>query len=158
MVVLAWDNLSFTQQFVESVRQHTDVPYELIVVDNGSRWDAAAYAELAADRAVMNRTNLGFARGMNQGLEVARARHVAFCNNDTVMPEGWASRLLETAAAHPNAGIVVPALTDRATSPARSPEPTCSSPPAAPPTPTTSAWSTSASSPTSRGSCPSTTS
>lgn len=112
VVVLAWDNLPFTQQFVESVRQHTDVPYELIVVDNGSRWDAAAYADLAADRAVMNRTNLGFARGMNQGLEVARAPYVAFCNNDTVMPEGWASRLLETAAAHPNAGIVVPALTE----------------------------------------------
>ena len=36
VVVLAWDNLPYTQQFVESVRRHTDVPYELIIVDNGS--------------------------------------------------------------------------------------------------------------------------
>jgi GT2 family glycosyltransferase len=111
VVVLAWDNLQYTQLFVESIRQHTDVPYELIIVDNGSAWEPAHYAALAADQAVMNETNLGFARGMNQGLEVARGPYVAFCNNDTVVPSGWASKLIETAERHPNAAIVVPALT-----------------------------------------------
>ncbi|MGZ4760276.1 MAG: glycosyltransferase [Acidimicrobiales bacterium] len=111
VVVLAWDNLGYTQDFVESVRQHTDVPYELIIVDNGSRWVAADYAGAAADVPVLNERNLGFAHGMNQGLAAAKGRHVAFCNNDTVLPAGWASRLVETADAHPEAGIVVPALT-----------------------------------------------
>jgi GT2 family glycosyltransferase len=112
VVVLAWDNLEYTQLFVESVRQQTDVPYELIIVDNGSQWEAAHYAERAADTAVMNETNLGFARGMNQGLAIASGEYVAFCNNDTILPEGWATKLVETAEAHPNAGIVVPALTE----------------------------------------------
>lgn len=112
VVTLAWDNLPYTQDFVESVHQHTDVPYELIIVDNGSAWLPANYAQAAADVAVMNETNLGFAKGMNQGLRAARGRYIAFCNNDTVLPEAWASRLLETAAAHPNAGIVVPAITE----------------------------------------------
>jgi glycosyltransferase involved in cell wall biosynthesis/GT2 family glycosyltransferase len=111
VVVPAWDNLPYTQLFVESVRQHTDVPYELVVVDNGSQWEAAHYAEAAADVSVMNATNLGFARGMNQGLEVARGSYVAFCNNDTILPPGWASKLIETAEANPRAAIVVPALT-----------------------------------------------
>ncbi len=111
IVVLAWDNLAYTQDFVESVRRHTDVPYELIIVDNGSHWEAANYAALAADVAVLNDRNLGFAAGMNCGLGVARGRHVAFCNNDTVLPEAWAGRLVATAEAHPRAGIVVPALT-----------------------------------------------
>jgi GT2 family glycosyltransferase len=111
VVVLAWDNLEFTQRFVESVRQHTDVSYELIIVDNGSQWEAAHYAAAAADTAIMNQVNLGFARGMNQGLYAARGEFVAFCNNDTVVPEGWAGKLLETAASHPDAAIVVPALT-----------------------------------------------
>jgi glycosyltransferase involved in cell wall biosynthesis/GT2 family glycosyltransferase len=111
VVVLAWDNLEYTQLFVESVRRHTDVPYELIIVDNGSAWEAAHYAELAADVPIMNETNLGFARGMNQGLASAKGDLVAFCNNDTVVPEGWATKLIETAAAHPRAAIVVPALT-----------------------------------------------
>ena len=111
VVVLAWDNLLYTQRFVETVRQRTDVDYELVIVDNGSAWEAASYAAAAADHAVMNDTNLGFSKGMNQGLDVARGAWVAFCNNDTLMPEGWASMLLETARAHPQAGIVVPALT-----------------------------------------------
>lgn len=111
IVVLAWDNLGYTQQFVQSVRQHTDRSHELIIVDNGSAPDAAAYARQAGDRVILNRTNLGFAKGMNQGLTVARGRHVAFCNNDTILPPGWAGHLLETAERHPDAGIVVPALT-----------------------------------------------
>jgi GT2 family glycosyltransferase len=111
VVVLAWDNLHHTQAFVESVRHHTDVPYELIIVDNGSQRDAADYARTAADRAILNPENRGFARGMNQGLMSARAEFVAFCNNDTILPAAWASRLLETARAHPRAAIVVPALT-----------------------------------------------
>jgi GT2 family glycosyltransferase len=111
IVVLAWDNLRYTQLFVESVRQHTHVPFELVIVDNGSAWEAASYAAAAADTAVLNDRNLGFATGMNQGLAAARGGYVAFCNNDTILPAGWADRLLETASAHPNAGIVVPALT-----------------------------------------------
>jgi GT2 family glycosyltransferase len=111
IVVLAWDNLEYTQRFVESARQNTDVDYELIVVDNGSSSDAAGYARAAADRVILNEQNLGFARGMNQGLAVARGQYVAFCNNDTVLPERWASTLLETIRCHEHAGIVVPALT-----------------------------------------------
>ena len=112
VVVLAWDNLLYTQQFVESVRRNTDVPYELVVVDNGSEWEAANYARAAADRAVLNAENLGFARGMNQGLAAARGRFVAFCNNDTVLPPGWASPLLESTRGNPNAAIVAPAITE----------------------------------------------
>ena len=111
VVVLAWDSLPYTQQFVESVRRHTSVDYELIVVDNGSAWEAANYAGAAADRAVLNEENVGFARGMNQGLAIARGQYVAFCNNDTVLPQGWSERLLDSARRHERAGLVVPALT-----------------------------------------------
>lgn len=111
IVVLAWDNLAYTQRFVESVRRHTDVPYELIIVDNGSAWEAANYAREAADDVVLNPENLGFARGMNQGLKLARGRYLAFCNNDTALPPGWAEKLLESARSHDRAAIVVPALT-----------------------------------------------
>ena len=111
VVVLAWDNLDLTRAFVDSVRRNTDVGYELVIVDNGSQSEAAAYARDAADHAILNDENRGFARGMNQGLEAARADLVAFCNNDIEVPRDWAARLVETMRSHPNAGIVVPALT-----------------------------------------------
>jgi GT2 family glycosyltransferase/SAM-dependent methyltransferase len=111
VVVLAWDNLLYTQRFAQTVRANTEVGYELIIVDNGSAPEPASYASQAADVAIMNDANLGFAKGMNQGLVAARGEWVAFCNNDTLLPEGWAAMLLDTARAHPEAGIIVPALT-----------------------------------------------
>ncbi len=111
VVVLAWDQLELTRQCVDSIRRTTDVPYELIIVDNGSGTDAATYAESAADVAVLNEENRGFATGMNQGLAVASGEFVAFVNNDTELPERWASRLMETFADHPTAGLVLPAVT-----------------------------------------------
>jgi GT2 family glycosyltransferase len=111
VVVLAWDNLELTKAFVDSVRRNTDVGYELVIVDNGSRAEAAAFARSAADRAILNDENLGFARGMNQGLDASRGEFVAFCNNDIEVPAGWAARLVETIRSHARAGIVVPAIT-----------------------------------------------
>ena len=111
VVVLAWDNLHHTRAFVESIRTNTDVSYELIVIDNGSQPEAADYARACADRAVLNPNNRGFAPGMNQGLACAGGEYIAFCNNDSLVPPFWASRLVETARAHPRAAIVVPAIT-----------------------------------------------
>ncbi len=111
IVVLAWDQLDLTSACVASLRAHTDVPYELIVVDNGSAPEAAAFASEAADTAVLNPENRGFAAGMNQGLEAATGRLVAFVNNDTVFPDSWASRLVATMDGYPEAGLVLPAVT-----------------------------------------------
>ncbi|MGH8936839.1 MAG: glycosyltransferase family 2 protein [Acidimicrobiia bacterium] len=111
VVVLAWDQPEHTRRCVQSIRDHTDTSYELVVVDNGSRPEAARYAEEAADRAILNPTNRGFAAGMNQGLAAARGELVAFCNNDIALPPAWASPLLEDFRAFPEAGLVVPAVT-----------------------------------------------
>jgi len=111
VVVLAWDEILLSQRCVETIRQHTDVPYELVIVDNGSMWEAANYAAQAADVAILNDHNRGFAAGMNQGLTAAQGDAVVFLNNDTEVPEGWLGRLLATLESHPEAGIVVPALT-----------------------------------------------
>lgn len=111
VVVLAWDQLYYTQRCVQSIRQHTDISYELVLVDNGSESDAASYASQAADVAVLNQVNRGFSAGMNQGLDVARGRYVAFVNNDTALPPGWASTLVSHWNDGTRVGIVVPAVT-----------------------------------------------
>jgi GT2 family glycosyltransferase len=111
VVVLAWDQLHYTQRCVQSVRQHTDVAYELVIVDNGSQLQAANYAARAADVAVLNDDNRGFSAGMNQGLGVARGRYVAFVNNDTALPPQWASSLCSHWPEGSRTGIVVPGVT-----------------------------------------------
>jgi GT2 family glycosyltransferase len=111
VVVAASDKLLTTQQFVESARRNTDVPYQLVIVDRGSDWEAANYARAAADTVACDDRNAGHASAMNHGLQVAEGDLVAFCDTEAVLPESWAARLVETARAHPNAAIVVPAVT-----------------------------------------------
>ena len=110
LIVLAWDQLPLTERCIESLRYHTDVDSELIVVDNGSEQATARRAAELADVSVLNPENLGFARGMNAGLSVATGSFVAFINNDTEFPATWASRVLENFEAG-RAGIVAPAVT-----------------------------------------------
>jgi GT2 family glycosyltransferase/glycosyltransferase involved in cell wall biosynthesis len=110
IVVLSYNTLELLMRCVESIRQHTDVPYELIVVDNASSDGSAEYVAAAADHAIVNKRNAGFSGGFNQGLAAARGSHILFLNSDTKLPPGWASRLIETIERH-QAGIVFPAVT-----------------------------------------------
>jgi GT2 family glycosyltransferase len=110
IVAPVWNELGHTRRFVESVCANTDVDHELILVDNGSDAETAAYLDATADLVVRNPENRGFAVAMNQGLERARGVCVAFCNNDVVLPERWASRLVGHLE-RDRTGIVVPAVT-----------------------------------------------
>ena len=111
IISLSWDQPLYTRAFVESVRTHTDPPYELIIVDNGSREETREYVQEAADRCLLNPENVGFARGMNQGAKEARGEYLVFINNDTVVPPGWLPRLIEAANLADGVGIVAPAVT-----------------------------------------------
>lgn len=112
IVVPVWDGLEVTRACLASVREHTDVACELIIVDNGSSHEVAAELEHLGDVVVRHETNLGFARGMNAGLERASGEFVVFLNNDTRVPPGWASTLLRDFVEFPSAGLVVPALSN----------------------------------------------
>lgn len=109
VVVLNWNALDLTRACVASLRANTDVPSELIIVDNGSEPEVAKWAKQAADVPVLLEENLGFAPGMNAGLAAASGTYVLFANNDTRFPPGWAGLLLETARGH--RGITAPAVT-----------------------------------------------
>lgn len=111
LVVLAWNKLELTRRCVDSIRSGTHGEYELILVDNGSTDGGAEYATEAADKAVINPENLGFAAGNNSGLVVATGTYVAFINNDTVLPPRWDVSLTEILDTEPQAGMVLPAVT-----------------------------------------------
>lgn len=110
VVVPVWDRLALVRDCVSSIRATTDIPYELVLVDNGSGQRCAAFLADNADVLIRHEHNLGYAGGINSGLSSAQGDYVALVNSDTVLPPGWASSLL----AHledPAVGAVVPALT-----------------------------------------------
>ena len=113
IVMLTHDNLVVTRLAVESILTSTDdVPYELIVVDNGSIDGTRAYLNVLASRnahirIIANESNAGFARAMNQGLSIAVGDVLVMINNDVVVTPGWLSRLIAHLGA-PGVGAVGP--------------------------------------------------
>jgi GT2 family glycosyltransferase len=76
-----------------------ELPFEIIVVDNGSSdhtRDVLARFRTRV-RVISNEQNLGFVPACNQGWRVARGDYVVFLNNDTEVSPRWLDELVTTA-------------------------------------------------------------
>jgi GT2 family glycosyltransferase len=93
-------------------RQSQGLPFETIVVDNGSQDGAAEMVarDFPAVVLIRNATNAGFSRGNNQAARAAKGRFLFFLNNDTEVPAETLGRLVQFAQTHPEAGIIGPRL------------------------------------------------
>ncbi|HQR43258.1 MAG TPA: glycosyltransferase, partial [Gemmatales bacterium] len=101
--------LPHTQRCLESLRQHTPQPFELILIDNASPDETAAWLKQQADVTVIsNPTNRGFPTAVNQGLRMAQGTQLVILNNDTVVVAGWLDRLLDALCSSEKVGIVGP--------------------------------------------------
>ncbi len=109
IVVLTCNQLSYTKLCLDSLRTHTDVPYELIVVDNGSTDGTIDYLRCQHDVCLIeNDTNRGYAAGCNQGIRQARGEQIMLLNNDVVVTEGWLARLTKALWSSSNIGMTGP--------------------------------------------------
>lgn len=119
IVILTHNQLAYTQRCLESIIEHTEQDYELIIVDNHSTDGTVAYLkklqsdksdwpQCTAIRVIANHDNLGFARGNNQGLVAAQGQYVLLLNNDTVVTKNWLTNMLRTMNHKPKVGIVGP--------------------------------------------------
>jgi O-antigen biosynthesis protein len=113
IVILTFNQLRFTQECVASIQTHTPESHEIIFVDNGSTDGTVAWLKVQLQnnsgyRLIDNGTNLGFAKGCNQGIEAASGEFILLLNNDVVVTSGWLAGMLECLRRHPNAGIIGP--------------------------------------------------
>lgn len=113
MVMLTRNQIEYTRMCVESLFAHTCVPFELIVVDNGSTdGTVEEIRQLSRQHTnvhlIANENNLGFAAGNNQGMATAAGEYIVLINNDLVFTEGWLERLIACTEDDPAIGLVGP--------------------------------------------------
>ncbi len=95
IVIVTFNEITFTRQCLDSIRLLTDEPYEIIVVDNGSTDGSVEYLRAMGDvRLIENDSNRGFPAAANQGMSVAAGKQVLLLNNDVVVTTGWLGRML----------------------------------------------------------------
>ena len=99
-VILPFFNgLKYTKMCLNSVLEYTRHPYELILIDNGSKKEIKEYFKTQACRfanvkIISNRKNLGAPKAFNQGIAASAGEYLLFLNNDTIVTDGWLNRLV----------------------------------------------------------------
>jgi GT2 family glycosyltransferase len=122
VVVPVHGRLPLTVRFLESFRAVTYDNYELVVIDDGSPDDTAAYlARHHPEVTVLHGDGgLWWAGGTNRGVQYALGhgfRHILTVNNDACVRPDFLGRLVETAESHP--GSIVGSRVDYLDEPGR---------------------------------------
>jgi glycosyltransferase involved in cell wall biosynthesis len=110
VVILTWNGIEYTKACLDSLHRVTDrANVDFVVVDNGSTDGTVEYLEsLTRITPLLNKENLGFARGNNTALRlIDRSRDVILLNNDTEIHDSlWVSKLQQSAYRDEKIGIV----------------------------------------------------
>ncbi len=112
IITVNYNGREDTEQMIESLRKYLSIPYELIVVDNGSVQNEAAdlhqkYPDL---KIIRSERNLGFAGGNNLGIRQAVGEYLFFLNNDTFVRDDFIYGLIERMEQNPQLGGISPKI------------------------------------------------
>lgn len=113
VIIPTWNALRYLPACLMALRAQLRPEDEIVLVDNASRDDAAAWVcRYAPDvRVVELPYNQGFAGGTNAGLQAARGDLLLLCNDDALVEPGCVAALCATLLAHPDAGAAAGVLT-----------------------------------------------
>lgn len=108
IVLLNWNGKRFLQECIESVRQQTYQPLELLMIDNHSSDGSQAMLQgyMSEYRVMCNEVNLGYCGGANLGIANARGEFVLLLNPDVILHPDFLARCVDSAAQDQSIGIV----------------------------------------------------
>lgn len=115
IVILNYNVRYFLELCLHSVKAATaNMDAEIIVIDNNSSDDSCNMVKQLFPEVILieNKENLGFSKGNNQGVAVAKGKYICILNPDTVVPEDVFLGLVEFSRSKKNLGIVGCKLVD----------------------------------------------
>src|SRR5438093_2669511 len=108
LVIPVYNQVHYTKQCVASITRWTDLPYELVIVDNASTDGTGEFLSSLESKVITNPSNVGCAKAWNQGVLASQGKVIGILNNDIVVTPGWLYGLLRFMD-HKGHGIVSPA-------------------------------------------------
>ncbi|UKS27644.1 glycosyltransferase family 2 protein [Paenibacillus sp. HWE-109] len=108
IIIPTFNGLNLLQECVASIRRHTSVPYEIIVVDNGSQDGTLEYCHRERLKLVAIPINRGFPVACNYGLHIATGNALMLLNNDTLATPNWLDNMLRALYSSDDVGMVGP--------------------------------------------------
>jgi GT2 family glycosyltransferase len=101
IVVSPRERFSYTQQSLDSIYEHTQLPFKLIYVDGNSPTQVRKYLEVQAQakgfQLIRSSQYLYPNQARNIGLRQVQTKYVAFVDNDVIVNKGWLTHLVRCA-------------------------------------------------------------
>lgn len=110
IIILTYNQIEYTKLCIESIRKFTPKnKYEIIIIDNNSTDGTVDWLKEQSDiKSVYNNKNLGFPKGCNQGIELAKGENILLLNNDVIVTPNWLYNLDKALWSQDNIGAVGP--------------------------------------------------
>ena len=99
IIILAYNKLGLLINTLEHIKLNTKVEHEIIIVDNSNK-DSSTRKFIGTlqnkdnFKVILNDENVGFARGVNQGIKIAKGDYICLLNDDTEVSENWLTLML----------------------------------------------------------------
>jgi GT2 family glycosyltransferase len=108
ILIVTWKRIDLLEECLHGIAAaKPDVPFELVIVNNGGSRTAARVETIGAGaRVVHSRTNLGLPGGLQLARSMARGKYLATLQDDVVVQAGWLDRLVARMDEDPWVGIV----------------------------------------------------
>jgi len=106
VIIVTWNNVDEVVACLESVESQSHRPIEIIVIDNASHDGTADVVAKDFPHVQLhrNKTNAGFSRGCNQGIDRAKGDFILFLNPDATLTPRYVEVLLAGLDSDPSAG------------------------------------------------------
>lgn len=110
IIIPSYNQLQYLKLCIESIMDHTDLAYEIIVIDNASTDGTGSYlAQLDGQvRYRILSENYGFAGAVNRGMMMAKGTMMLILNNDTLVTDNWLDNMMACLNSNPQIGMVGP--------------------------------------------------
>lgn len=115
IIIVNYNVKYFLEQCLYSVyKSLTGIDAELIVVDNNSvdGSETMIRSRFPGIKLIVNQKNVGFAKGNNQAIEIAKGEYILLLNPDTVLEESTIQQCVTFMDTHPQAGALGPKMID----------------------------------------------
>jgi len=111
-IIIVWNGIEFLPECLNTlVDDLKNINYEIIIIDNASTDGSLGFItdNYPQTKLVCNKTNLGFAKAVNQGIETSHGEYLYILNQDLRFQAGATSALLERIQKDNTLGMIGPA-------------------------------------------------
>lgn len=109
IVIVSYNTKDLLAECIDSIKKTTKTQHEVIIVDNASDDGTAneidkQKAKITNLKLIQNKTNEGFSKANNRGVEKALGEYILFLNPDMVMRKGSIDGMVEYMQKNPEVG------------------------------------------------------